>query len=358
MTVFYILLLVPVMLQHFTIGTNNIDYQKKNNRALAFFFFFLTVLVALRHESVGNDTGNYIYQFEKISALDWSHIRNMSTEVGFSYFIKIISAFSDDYRVFLIASSVMPVAMIYPTYKRLCTDASLIVVLYCTMSTFVMMFSGIRQMIAIGFGFLAYELVRKKKPVLFLIVVFLALTFHTSAFMLIFMYPLYHTKITKKWLVFVVPALGALFVFNRQVFSVLAMLIERFTGYDAAISQTNAYTMIILFAVFLVFSFLIPDESIIDKETIGLRNFMIFSFVLQMFAPLHTLAMRMNYYYIIFIPLFLPNIIRCRSERWSQVAVVARHAMIIVFLAYFFLIMSSSSGNLHVFPYHFFWENL
>ena len=115
--------------------------------------------------------------------------------------------------------------------------------------------------------------------------------------------------------------------------------------------------MLILFAIFTVFAFLIPDESQLDAETIGLRNFLLLSLVIQMFAPLHTLAMRMNYYYIIFIPLLLPKIIECRSKRWNQVAVLGRHVMVGFFLLYFFY-NASKGGNLHVFPYHFFWETV
>ena len=113
--------------------------------------------------------------------------------------------------------------------------------------------------------------------------------------------------------------------------------------------------MIILFVMFAVFAFLIPDETKIDSETIGLRNFLLFSIVIQMFAPLHSLSMRMNYYYIVFIPLLLPKIIKYKSERYKQVAVVARHVMVIFFFIYFF-INASVGGGLRVFPYHFFWE--
>ena len=212
-------------------------------------------------------------------------------------------------------------------------------------------------MLAVGVGILAYECIRNKKIVLFVLCVLFAMSFHTSAFMLAFMYPIYHAKITKKWLLVVVPAIIVVFIFNRQIFSVLSIVIERYTQYDASVTQTGAYTMIFLFAIFAVFAFLIPDESLLDEETIGLRNFLLFSLILQMFAPLHTLAMRMNYYYIIFIPLLLPKIIDCKSERWSQVAVIARHVMVVFFFAYFF-INASSGGGLRIFPYHFFWESV
>ena len=63
MAVFYILFLVPVMLQHFSVKRNELLYEKKNKWALLFFFVFLTVLIMLRHETIGKDTQNYIYKF-------------------------------------------------------------------------------------------------------------------------------------------------------------------------------------------------------------------------------------------------------------------------------------------------------
>ena len=175
--------------------------------------------------------------------------------------------------------------------------------------------------------------------------------------MVAFMYPLYHAKITKKWLYAVVPLLAIVFVFNQQFFSVLTLILTKYIDYDASVTQTGAYTMLILFVVFAIFAFLIPEETLLDRETIGLRNFLLLSVVLQMFAPLHTIAMRMNYYYIIFIPLLIPKIIKCRSKRWGRVAIVGRNVMVIFFLIYFFA-NAYTGGNLNVFPYHFFWENI
>ena len=359
MGVFYILLLVPLAIQHFEINRYSIDYQKKNKSALFFFFALMTILVALRHESIGNDTGNYTAYFEVFSKLSWAQCGNEAMELGYAYYNKIISLFLGEPQVFLALTGILTFAMIYPTYKRLCVDASLTIVLYVIMSTFVMAFSGIRQMIAIGIGIIAYEeFVRKKKFIPYIIAVILAMTFHVSAFMLVFMYPLYHARITKKWLLFVIPILTAVFVFNKQIFTSLVLIIQRFTGFDGEISSTGAYTMLILFVLFAVFAFIIPDEETMDDEIIGLRNFLLLSVVLQMFAPLHTLAMRLNYYYIIFIPLLLPKIIERRSDKWGQVAIVARHIMVVFFLLYFFYSAYTSESNLHVFPYHFFWEGV
>lgn len=357
MGLFIIMLLVPVAIQHISTRRNEINYEKKNTVALTFFFCVLTLLVALRHKSVGNDTANYIFYFKSFAKMDWETLGRISIEVGYSYFNKLVSFVSTEPQVFLAVVAVAVSVMIYPTYRRVCIDSSLTIMLFVTMSTFFMMFSGLRQLLAISIGFVAYEFTRRKKLIPFILMVFLAMTFHTSAFILVFMYPIYHAKITKKWLLAVVPVLSVVFIFNKQIFVSLSLLLEQYTRFEGDITETGAYTMLFLFAIFTVFAFIIPDETTLDQETIGMRNFLLFSLVLQMFAPLHSLAMRMNYYYIIFIPLLLPKIIACRSERWSQVAIVARYVMVVFFFAYFFL-SANGGGNLNVFPYHFFWESV
>lgn len=357
MVVFLILLLTPLLIQHVKTRDHQEMYQVRNRGAMAFFFVFLTILVMLRHESVGNDTQNYIRIYRDFTRMDWIQVGKKTAEFGYSYFNKIISIFTKEPQIFLAMAAIITSLLIYPTYKRLCLDASLTIVLFCVMSTFVMLFSGIRQMLAVGLGFVAYDFVRNQKKLPFVLIVLLAITVHTSAFMLIFMYPLYYANITKKWLYIVIPVLAVIFVFNRTIFAVLSLIVERYTKYDGSISSTGAYTMLILFVGFAVFSFLIPDEARMDRETVGLRNFLLLSLVLQMFAPLHTLAMRMNYYYIIFIPLLLPKVINARSERWEQVAIWGRHVMVVFFLLYFFA-NAYGGGNLRVFPYHFFWETV
>lgn len=352
---FVVLLLVPIMMQH--IRVKGMAYQKKNRDALAFFFVVYTLLVALRHESIGTDTKNYVDFFVQYARMDWKTIQNIQYEKGYVYFNKLVSLFSEEPQFFLAAVAVTISAMVYPTYRRLHRDTSLTIVLFCIISTFVMSFSGIRQMMAIGMGFVAYEFVRRKQLLPFMLVVLLAVTFHSSAFMLAFMYPLYHARITKKWLIAVIPIFAVVFALNESIFTVLGLILERYTRYESEISNTGAYTMLILFIAFAAISFIFPDEEKLNEETIGLRNFLLLSVLMQMFVPLHALAMRMNYYYIIFIPLLLPKIIEARTGRWRQVAMTARHIMVVVFLLYFFW-NASGEGNLYVFPYHFFWERV
>ena len=353
---FLILLFVPIAISPFvrSIKINRI-YIK--NLPLLFFFFFLTLLIMLRHESIGADTVNYLSIFDHNARMSWSSIGKSTAEIAFQIMNKLLALISTDHHFYIAATGFFVSALIYPTYRRIAHDTALTIVLFCTMSTFVMMFSGIRQMLAVGLGFIAYEFTRKKKFVFFILTVVLAVLFHTSAFIIVLMYPLYHIKITKKWMFFVVPILLAVLIFNKPIFSFLSSIAERYTNYQGSVTSTGAYTMIVLFAFFAIFSYVIPDEKLLDSETIGLRNFLLLALVLQMFAPLNVWAMRMNYYFIIFIPLLIPRIIELSSVRWNQFAKWGRIIMIVFFLMYFLINSFFRSNNLSVFPYHFFWEN-
>lgn len=355
MLLFIFLLIIPIVLQHVKI--KGIDYQLKNRIAFVFFWVMLTFLLMFRHKSVGTDTTSYMAFFDQVSATNWSNITDYySTEIGFTILTKQISYISAQPQFFIAVTSLLVSVMIFPTYYRLIEDSSLTIVLFCSMSTFVMMFSGIRQMLAIAIGFVAYELTRRKKLVFFILAVALAIMFHTSAFMLIFMYPLYHAKITKNWLYVIVPLFVVCLIFNNQIFGFLTVVLDSYTRFSIEGNSTGAYTMILLFLAFAVISFMIPDENEIDKETVGLRNFLLLAIFIQMFAPLHNLAMRMNYYYIIFLPLLIPKVLSIRKDGLRQVAVVGRHVMVGFFLIYT-LVFMYSGGALDVVPYHFFWEN-
>lgn len=350
------LIVLPFLVRHIRV-TNSINATKSNERALKIFWILLFLMLIFRHETIGNDTTTYAYIFRTIANSSWSSALGRSAEIGYTVLNKVVSLVTSNFRWVLILSAILGVYHISKAYLKYSTDAMLTISIFIIMSNFILLFSGLRQCIAISLGFVAFELTRSKKWIPFLLVTILAMLFHTSAFMIAFMYPLYHVQIKKKRLFLIVPLLLAVFVFNQQIFAFLGSILNRFTDYDAEIQKTGSITMLILFIMFAVFSYLIPNESKLDRDTIGMRNFLLLSVALQMFAPLHNLAMRMNYYYIAFIPILIPRIIACRSRRWNQVAVAARHIMVIFFIIYFFL-TAPADNVLHTFPYRFFWESM
>ena len=229
------------------------------------------------------------------------------------------------------------------------------------MPNFIMIFSGLRQAIAFSMALIAYKFVREKKLLWFLLFALISFGFHHSAFIVFVFYPLYHISFKKKHLWFVIPAVLLVYVFNKPIFATVTAVLSSIFGsdYTAVAVDTGAYTMLVLYVLFAVFSYVLPDEKLVDEEFLGLRNFLLMAVVIQCFVPLNTLAMRMNYYFIVFIPVFIPKIIKYSKHSLSKVAWLSNIVISAFLLLYYLdkLYTSCSTGvsSLGTYPYKFFW---
>ncbi len=367
---YFLLLLIPAIFcftavrktkfGHMLCVGNN-EFIKRHNLAIIVFFFLLFVLLSLRGIMVGRDQYYYKQVFTSYIGQPAPSFEIFQTENLFDLLNWLIAKITRHYQIFasiVAALTLIPMVLLYNEEKRY---AYLKIVLFVNMSTFVMIFSGIRQALAMATGMIAYRFVRKKQWLAFLVVVIVALGFHHSAFMLLFMYPLYHVSFKKKHLFLIVPAVGVTFLLNQQIFGILNRLLASYMDeYAMEVTSSSAITMIILFVLFGAFCYLLPDEEQLDRETIGLRNFLVFAIFLQCFAPVHPLAMRMNYYFILFIPLLLPKVLEKTAPRFRQVAKLGEVVLSVFFTAYFVytVYIGSTTGvsALGVYPYVPFWN--
>lgn len=348
---YWMLVLPPLFSYH--IRFKGQTQHERAKATIKFFFILLFALLALRAPEIGRDLSNYRYYFNLYGGIGWDELGNYSTELGYVALNKVVTIFTDNFQWFLAACALLTICPIARVYKDEIEDPVWTIALFICMSTFIMLFSGLRQSIAMALGMLAFQCAKGHKFLPFLIVVAAATLFHRSAFILLIIYPLYHAKITKKWLYVVIPCLVAVFVYNKQIFTFLTLFIEDY--YQSTISETGAYGTLILLILLSVYSFAVADETRLDDTTRGMRNILLLSVALQMFAPLHTLAMRMNYYFLLFTPLLIPKIAAQSRPRYAQVVRLSRYVMIVFFFAYFF-VSCPKTNALDTFPYKFFWE--
>lgn len=349
---YYVLAFVPTIIELFRI--KGIDPVKRKRISLIVFFSILFFLVAFKGMLVGNDSYNYLYKFNLFGNSSWQKVFTLTPEPAYNVLNKLVYFISSEYLVFQIVMAVIIVLPIAIFYVKESEMPILTIALLLVQSNFSMFFSGYRQCIAISLGIIAFELAKRKKLVFFLLIVLFAYFFHNSAFMLILIYPFYHLKIDKNRLVFVIPIILLILVFNRQIFSWIQVLFA--DVYNIKAFSTGAYMMLILFAAFTVMSFLFPNKDCDDKDLFAMRNYMLLVFIIQIFASLHPLAMRMGYYFTIFIPILLPKVITS-SIKWRQVAYISAVVMVGFFYVYFF-INTPSHNVLGIYPYHFYWEGV
>ena len=359
----YIILVAVPILYYFilsglktTYGLKEIPYR---NSVIWVFFGIFFLLLVLRNPVVGVDTKNYLSKFQYCATYSWKEwILSRSSELGFSVLTKVIRTFTSSDKIYLgaVAAVILyPIAWMY--YKE-SEQPILTFLLFLILPLFAMFFSGFRQSIAISWTVPAYYCVKRKEKLKFILMVVLAIQFHRSAMILFLLYPVYYMPLTRKTMIIIIPIIAIMYLYS----DVFYMILIRFMGefyqerYEN-VPSTGAYSMLLLFLALLIFSFLFADEGQPDENLFGLRNLLLLSVLLQCFASVSRFAMRINYYFILFIPLLIPRVISRATGKNKFTCKIAEIVLCCYFLYYFLDKSYSRESFFQIYPYIPFWKS-
>lgn len=358
MVPYYLLAALPFLLSVIQFQSRaKMITEKSKNYPLVLFFVLYFFLLAFRDITVGADTGAYETVFLNVSNTAWKDLYEYkSSEVGYSVLNKLVSWLGGDYRAFLIVSSGIIVAPHIKLYYDYSDNSMVSLSLFMVLPIYLMYFSGVRQSLAMAMGILAFYATRDKKPLRFLLFVLLAVSFHLSGIILLAMYPLYHLRMRLVHLFVLIPAFLVAYPFRSRIFTALLPLMgEKYAERYSELEDTGAVTMLLLFLIFMLYAFLVPDEEDLDDVTRGMRNFLVLTVFVQMFSTISIITMRMNYYYLIFLPLVVPRI----THRWKKVDSFFQTSinvvMVVFFLVYYFQ-KAYDVDSLNIYPYIPFWQ--
>lgn len=365
---YFLLLIIPALLFNTSVRiltnvgrTSLVVSRNQNSSTIPVFFFLFFLLLALRHESIGRDLANYKAFFQQYTQGGLSYVFSSWQECLFRLYNYVFVHITRNYQIYLAITALICVYPIYYIYRQDLGHGLLKVAVFVNMSTFIMIFSGLRQSMAMAIGMIAYQAVKEKKLLRFLLLTVIAFLIHHSGFMILLMYPAYHTRIKKAHLLAIVPLLCIMFVFNRQIFGVITSVLGNFSDkYNSTTTANGAFGSLILFALFTTFSFVVTDRKKCSNETLALQNFLLICVALQCFAPIHDTAMRMNYYFILFVPIALGKTLDYPKNGMQQVARVGEIVMCCFFSLYYLYNAYQSSitgiSALDTYPYVPFWR--
>lgn len=356
---YYVLIFVPAVLMLFTdyvtYKTRGFDFKKL---ILSSFFLIFFIMLVCRDITIGVDLDNYEEMF--LNCIDlgfWSSLDVYGVEIGYHALQCVIGMITDDFRWVMIIVAAFSTFPLFLMYQKESEYPYLTLILFATVAPFSMFFSGLRQACAMAFVVPIYYAIKNKKPLTFVLLVVFAVLFHKSAIVMIVMYPFYHARFGRNFSYLFLPLIGFCIMFNEQLltfaFDVLA------SGYFdkyGEITNTGSYTMLILFIIFLIYSYAIPDDEALDDNTRGLRNFLYFLVFVQCFAPVHTVAMRMNYYYMLFLPILIPKLASSYDKNTERISSLSMIAMNVFFTAHYFIEMYTGADVLNIYPYEVFWK--
>ena len=325
------------------------------------FFSILFIILAFRSITVGVDLVRYKVHFNTYIFTAFNKIIDIDHEVGYGYLNKIVGIITDDFQIFLAIVALIVIIPIYLLYRKEKNHKFLILIIFLNMATFPMIFSGLRQAIAISIGVLAYLFIIQKKYIAFFLMIALAFTFHRSAFLLLLLYPLFFIKLKAKYLWYLIPLFILFYAFKVQIAQMslglmagseeLAIYSERYNEFE----DTGAYGSLVLFILFTLFSYFMTDEDKMSDSAMFLRNILVLSCFIQMVALINPVIMRMNYYFIIFIPIaFVQSFKYVKSKYKNFVPIIS--VILCCFLTYYYINkMFYGSDILEIYPYKAFW---
>lgn len=341
-----------------------VNYKERDKKIIDIFFLLWLPILLLRSNKLGADLPVYEIHFDNYSKMSWNRIvegiLESEFETGFAVLSKIIGNITDSFHILIIICALISVVPIWKLYRKNAKHAFLMIVLFVNIAPFAMYFSGLRQAMAMAFVMPCYYFCKEKKILQFIVIVFVAYLIHKSAVILLVMYPVYNIKIKKKESLFFIGAIILLVnVFKENIFRFSFLIVDdKYERYLEGIHSTGAYAVLLLLIVLLIYSYIIVDEKNIDSNTIGLRNLLILSVLIQIFASIHTIAMRMNYYYLLLIPILIPQIIEKSNSKYRKIVELSILSMCVFFFIYYFYYAYTDEDILGIYPYKSFLSDI
>lgn len=356
MVPYYFLILYPMVItllqnrRRLRIGGDSRPDESKE--ALTAFFIVFLGLLMCRGVSCGVDLANYQYYFTKFQSFRWRDIWSYDLDKGYILLNWIIGRVTTNFQIFVAITAVLSVWPLFLFYKKEAENPILTMLLFTGVAPFSMYFSGLRQILAMAFIYPVWYCAREKKLIRFLLLTFLAMTLHSSAFVLLLIYPLYHMRITQRWLFFVVPFIVGVYIFKEPI---LLLLIRVFWESRTSLSDTGATTVLLMLIMFAVYAYVIPDERKLDTDTVAMRNMLLLMVTIQCMAPIHETVMRVNYYFLPLLPLLIPRIAGRSKRNYYEVSNLSVLVLSLFFVFYFFWNAHTGADMLQVYPYVPFW---
>lgn len=329
----------------------NKNKPTRDKFAIAVFFLTYIGCVCLRDLSVGVDTINYVRYFRSGPVLGWDHgYYYGKSEPGFHLLCAIISLIGNE-RLFLIICGLLAVVPIAILYFKESESAPLCCSFFLISLLFEFLFSGVRQGVAVGIGVISFYFVKKKKLIPFLFTVGLATSFHSSAIVLVILYPLFYAKITQKWIPVVLLIIGAAYVFKDTIFNTILLPMfggDYLSGYEYLTGASDQGALSALFLLFAIYSCIMLDSDKADTVTLGFRNILLLAALVHIFTALHPVVCRLNYYFIPFIPLALSRVNNRVRALFKPIEQIVSFVLPIYFVTYF---LFAKGDSLHIAPY-------
>lgn len=330
-----------------------VDTKRRNLFITFGIFSIILLLLGLRHQSMGIDLGydnttGYLAQFSRIAQYSFhelfSGLNFLHYEPGYILLNKIIGLIRLDNQFFLFSIALLSLIPISITINKNSKNPLISWIVYLGIPPFLMLFSGLRQALAIGICFFSLDLIKRKKPFHFFLLILLAALFHRTALVFLVAYPIYNMRMTRNKRIFSLIALGMVFIFREQIF----MIVNTLLNLSLIIDNNNAWLLLFVLIAIYIYCTVFPNK---DKELNGYLNILYLACLTQSFGGVNMIVSRIGYYFMVILVLLIPKALSNISHKNTQL--ITKFIVYVCFIAFGIYSIYTTSWA-QAFPYRFF----
>ncbi|MCC3869660.1 EpsG family protein [Terrisporobacter mayombei] len=332
-------------------------YEARTNLFMALVTFSVIIFFAGMRSHVA-DTTAYIKMFNEYPLFSEARdvlLDSSAREPGFRLFSILIKTYiSDNYGVWLwIIAIISGICVMVPLYKYSC-NFGVSAFLFMASCQFIWMFNGMRQFMVASVIFACTGLILRNKTILYIVVVCILSTIHTSALILI---PMYFIAKGEPWnqrtMIFIVVIVLAM-VFADKFTNLLTDVVET-TDYATSVNEFKntddgtSLIRILVESVPIIIAFIYRDK-IKDKLTpvikLSINMSLIASglYIISKIAKSGILLGRLPIYFsmynLILLPWLLQNIFEEREKN------LIYYTMIVCYFGFFYYQMCIAWGGM------------
>lgn len=307
----YISILIFLFLMA-VINHKSISASAKMNLSLTIIF----LVMALKAPILG-DYSRYADNFIRTAFHTIKEMAAYKGEIGFHALTKAITYITDNPSVYLAITSAIICILLGLYIKQFATSKIYAVYFYYTIGLFAFSLAGLRQVLAMSICLFAYEAIRRKRLILFIIIIGVAFQFHKSAIFFLPAYPI--ARFRWKWndILIALASIGAFCIFYKQLYSYIAVWLG-YENYTMSSSGNGEIFAVILVAIG-VLGFIYKDRLLrLDRSNLMFLNLHFALIVLWMIRFFIGTVDRPSFYYLYASIILLDKIFSLEFENSSM----------------------------------------
>ena len=315
----------------------------------------LILLAGLRGHTIGADTGTYLQAVEHYGSLPFidrlfaSLVYPFDFEVGYFFLTKLCTFFYIGKTGFLFIVAILTYIPVFAAiHKRSCIPY-VSILSYFAFGMFTYSLGVFRQMIAISILLCGWRYVVERRFFRYLFVVLLAMSFHATAVIALFLYVLYGIK-WQRVIKLLIPAEIFLLIFGRAVISIAVKIMPQYEHYLGGKfdEQGGSYMMLLLLNAVLICCLILNKRGQFEDDLTICA--LILAVLLQSVGYSMALFGRIVPYFSIYLIFAIPRAIKGVDKNFRPLILVATLGILLV------LTVNILYGNQYVTPYYMFFS--